>query len=404
MEQQIVDLRPPSSGTFALAATPAPKPPSGCAALTCVICGKSGHLKCCLNPKCPPEHRVGHLWPECFSEGGGRAGQHDVVLSKKAEKQHAAGKSGTVATGKPGNVQYDQSGRAYFVDLETNMVFALHDAPGATANSNSPTTEFTGLALDTLTPEVASSLPGFDADKYNAMYLDTSALLTSIDWCCHSQPMDLAALTYNAPNQCAPTTIDLSLTPFFLDTGASIHISNCESDFYRLRPVTPWAVHGVGGSAIQVIGIGSICLIIAKGIHVTLDNVLFIPGATICLISVSALTLALKCMAHFANSTCWVTYTSGAQILSGILTARRLYVVSGGHLTTRHAFAIARSPMLETWYNHLGHENYCTVANLAHQNPVTSMPLSSSPPLPPCEHCILGKQTCSSVPKVREGV
>ena len=310
MEQQIVDSRSPSSGTFALTATPAPKPLSGHAALTCVICGKLGHHKCCLNLKCPPERHVGHLWPECFSEGGGHAGQHDTVLHEKAEKQRAAGKSGTVATGKPGNVQYDQSGQAYFVDPETNMVFALHDTPGATANS--PTMEFTGLASDTLTPEVASSLSGFDADEYNAMYLDTSALLTSIDWRCHSQPVDLAALTYKAPNQHVPTTIDLSLTPFFLDTGASIHISNCESDFYRLRPVTPRAVHGVGGSAIQAIGIRSICLIIAKGIHVTLDNILFIPGATIRLISVSVLTSALKCVVHFADSTCWVTSTSSA--------------------------------------------------------------------------------------------
>ena len=191
-------------------------------------------------------------------------------------------------------------------------MFALHDTPGATANSNSPTTEFTGLASDTLTPEVVSSLPDFDADEYDAMYLGTSALLTSIDWHCHSQPVDLAALTYKAPNQCAPTTIDPSLTPFFLDTGASIHISNCKSDFYRLRPVAPRAVHGVGGSTIQVIGIGSIPLIVAKGIHVTLDNVLFILGATVRLISVLVLTSALKCIAHFADSTCWVTSASGA--------------------------------------------------------------------------------------------
>ena len=137
---------------------------------------------------------------------------------------------------------------------------------------------------------------------------------------------------------------------------------------------------------------------------ITLDNVLFIPGATVRLISVSALTSSLKYVVHFANSDCWVTSASGAHILSGTLTAHRLYAVSGGQFTAAHALTVTRAPTLETWHNRLGHANYCMVANLARQTLATDMPLSSSPPPPSCEHCILGTQTRSSVPKVREGV
>ena len=199
MEQQLADSKSTSSGTFVLAATSIPKPTTGHAALTCAVCGKSGHLKCCTNPKCPPECRVGHTWPECFSEGGGHAGQREAVLCEKAEKRHTTGKSGAVATGKPGNIRYDQSGRAYLVDPETNTAFALQDVPSAVCAQ--PTREFSGLASDILTPELVSSLPGYDTDEYDAMYLDTSALLTSLDWRCYSQPVNLAAVTYKALNQ-----------------------------------------------------------------------------------------------------------------------------------------------------------------------------------------------------------
>ena len=391
MEQQLADSKSTSSGTFVLAATSIPKPTTGCAALTCAVCGKSGHLKCCTNPKRPPEHHVSHTWPECFSEDGGHAGQCEAVLLEKAEKRCTTGKPGAVATGKLGNIQYDQSGQVYLVDPKTNTVFALQDTPSATCAQ--PTREFAGLASDILIPELVSSLLGYDTDEYDTMYLDTSTLLTSLDWCCYSQPVNLAAVTYKVPNQHALTTIDLSVIPFFLDTGASVHISNCESGFYCLHPVTPHAVHGVGGTAVQAIGIRSIHLVVTKGIHITLDNVLFISGATVCLISVSALTSSLKCVAHFANSDCWVMSASGARILSGTLTARRLYAVSGCQFTAAHALMVTHAPTLETWHNHLGHVNYHAVANLAHHTLVTGMPLSSSPPPPSCEHCILGKQT-----------
>lgn len=159
--------------------------------------------------------------------------------------------------------------------------------------------------------------------------------------------------------------MDPSLVPFFLDSGASIHISNTESDFYSLHPVPPRAVNGVGGSSIQAIGIGSIHLIIAKGIHLTLENVLFIPAATIHLISVSAICAAHRCIASFDATLCWVQARSGTQMLTGTLTSCRLYALSGGQLSADHAYLVQRQPTLQSWHRCLGHAHYRAVYDLA---------------------------------------
>ncbi|KAH7918218.1 hypothetical protein BV22DRAFT_990895, partial [Leucogyrophana mollusca] len=55
-------------------------------------------------------------------------------------------------------------------------------------------------------------------------------------------------------------------------------------------------------------------------------------------------------------------------------------------------------------HRRLGHTNYRSVVELARNGHVTGMPIDLSSEPPVCEHCILGKQTKSSVPKVREGV
>lgn len=244
MEQQIADSKSLASGNLVLAATT--KQSSSCTNKTCSVCGKSGHLKCCANPKCPPGCQIGHTWAECFSEGGGCAGQREAVLKEKAKKARAGAgytpRLGAIATGKPGTVRFsDAKGRAYFVDLDSQTVFPLHSEPTSTVSST-VTQEFAGLASDILSPEIARSFATTDAYEYNVLFLDVSALHASIDWRSHSQPVDVAAITYKAPNQHAPTTIDPAITPFFLDTGASVHISNCQSDFFRLRLVAPCAV------------------------------------------------------------------------------------------------------------------------------------------------------------------
>ncbi|KAG1867333.1 hypothetical protein F4604DRAFT_1521695, partial [Suillus subluteus] len=50
----------------------------------------------------------------------------------------------------------------------------------------------------------------------------------------------------------------------------------------------------------------------------------------------------------------------------------------------------------------LAHVNICAVFDMACSGHVTGMPTDLSTLPPKCDHCILGKQTHNSVPKVRE--
>lgn len=198
--------------------------------------------------------------------------------------------------------------------------------------------------------------------------------------------------------------MDPSIIPFFLDSGASVHISNTESDFFSLRPIPPRTVSGVGGSSIEALGVGTLRLVVSKGTHITLDQVLFIPTATVRLISVSSLCSTHRCIASFDASSCWVTARSGSRMLSGSLTSCRLYALSGGQLSADHVFLAQRVPDLQSWHRRLGHANYRAVYDLARSGNATGMPITLSTSPPVCEACILGKQTKSIVPKVCAGV
>jgi hypothetical protein len=155
--------------------------------------------------------------------------------------------------------------------------------------------------------------------------------------------VDFASITYKAPNQCKHTIVDPAVVPLFLDSGASVHISNDEADFFSLRPIAPRSVNGVGGLSIQAVGISTLRLVIARGIYITLDNMLFIPAAMVCLISVSALCEAHQCIASFDAANCWVQSCNGNCMLSGTLTSHCLYALSRGQLSAEHALWPTRS-------------------------------------------------------------
>jgi len=163
-------------------------------------------------------------------------------------------------------------------------------------------------------------------------------------------------------------------------------------------------VKGVGGSIIHAIGIGSIKLMVARGAHILLENVLFIPSATIRLISVSAICRGSKLTAHLDEFSCWLTKKSGAKIASGVLgKTRSLYSLTSSNPSVEHAYFSQRIPNLETWHRRLGHTNYTSIVNMARKGLVEGMPIDLSTEPPKCQHCILGKQTKSLVPKIREG-
>ncbi|KAG2157898.1 uncharacterized protein EDB93DRAFT_1100712 [Suillus bovinus] len=265
VEQQIINIEKSKSGDVAMAAT-----------------GRSNNAKNHNNhdhPACDTCGHTSHPTKDCFGKGGAIEGKRDEVLARKRATRKAKGSitSKAAATGKPGSLQYDTTGRAYLLDSKTHQV--IYVATPDPANPSTPSAEFASLVSDTITPAFICELSAEEEDEYMALAA-VEALTTSLDWRLHIRPVNFTGITYKVPNQHQCTIIDPSIVPLFLDSGASIHISNEESDFFSLHPIPPRAVNGVSGSSIQAVGVGTLCLVITRGIHITLDNVLFIPAAT----------------------------------------------------------------------------------------------------------------------------
>ena len=111
---------------------------------------------------------------------------------------------------------------------------------------------------------------------------------TSLDWTTHTKPIDIATISEISPlQQNKRTPLSLDDLPFYINTGATVHISPEHSDFLTLRPIAAQSIKGVGGSSVTAIGLGDIKLHIAHGAHIVLQNVLYIPNAAVRLISVS---------------------------------------------------------------------------------------------------------------------
>lgn len=83
------------------------------------------------------------------------------------------------------------------------------------------------------------------------------------------------------------TNVVLKHHSFYVDTGATGHLSQEQDDFLTLHPISPHSVKGVGGSLISVISVGDIKLKIVHGASITLKDALCVPDAAVHLISCS---------------------------------------------------------------------------------------------------------------------
>jgi len=260
--------------------------------------------------------------------------------------------------------------------------------------------------------DVAQAMLQDNEFEFAAFLCENNASIVSIDWTKHSTQPDpsqvpaepVAFTASRTPMTCLPAS------PFILDSSANCHVSPKRSDFKSLCPIPPISVKGFGGSSAQAVGMGSIELCVASGLKISLSNVLFIPSSTVCLMSVSALNRGGNYTCHFDSLACWVTNRSGTMILRGALSGKRnLYMINlpSAHVAHSPCSLIAlyseRKPDIETWHRHLGHVNVWSIVDMARGGAVEGMTVDLSSLPPKCTHCVLGKQTRSPVPKVREG-
>lgn len=358
----------------------------------------------CANPNCKsPTHEM----PYCVKPGGGMQGKS--IDEAKAAQRAAKGKTARPASATSMQTFSGPNGQAYaLIDCTIYPVSAPHTPRSSAPSSPHPTSatlssSFAGLSTDL--PESLLS-PG-DSFEHAAWAAIGDDPIASVDWTTCSAPFDFANLTVAPVEHNGRLPMSLDSHPFWLDTGATSSISFERSDFSTLHPIPPHPIRGVGGSSILAVGMGTVILVIGRGLKLQLDNVLYIPNATVRLISVSAMNAQHHFTTSFGEDRCWITNRSGATICSGTLSqSRRLYTLSLTRISTHHSafFVKARPPTLETWHARLGHANYRTVYDMARSSVVEGMPIDLSLEPPKCESCILGKQVHNSVPKVREGM
>ena len=158
-------------------------------------------------------------------------------------------------------------------------------------------------------PLVADSMSPADHEEYATIaWLDiTGDLNASVDWQQRRRNIDVAAISV-APVEPHAHLNDVFLlqSPLLLNSGCTTHILPERSDFLMLKPISNCVVKGVNGSSISAIGIGFIKLVVEKGSHLTLENVLFIPSSTVHLLSIACITDSTNCNITFSQSFAYI--------------------------------------------------------------------------------------------------
>ncbi|CDO77251.1 hypothetical protein BN946_scf184753.g1 [Trametes cinnabarina] len=328
--------------------------------------------------------RKGHAATDCFQPGGVMEGKRAEVEARIAARK-VKGASKDKDSGKAPKTLYDHEGRAYFLAEPAPSSPPVVDAAHTAVSDPVPL-----LTTDGPDPSWLSSLDSCGDSAYEAYLACSAPLVCSLDW-----DSD-AAFSVSTPAA--------SSEPFLFDSGASTHVSPLRSDFTTLTPISPHGIRGVNGSIIYAVGIGQIHLTVGRGKRLTLEHALYVPNATVRLISVRALCDGPHAYrVDFAADGVTVRHRSGALFFTGRRVNRGLYALSGPAPEVSSALVSASPPTLETWHRCLGHANYratYTVAKAVHASG-TPVNLSSHPPK--CDACIRGKQTRTPVPSVREG-
>ena len=203
-----------------------------------------------------------------------------------------------------------------------------------------------------------------------------------------------------------------SSLPFIIDSGASCHISPFLLDFKSITPIKPHPIMGLGDHSISAVGMGTIELQTPSG-FLSLHKALFVSTSGVRLLSVYLLG-ENGFNAHFypRKGHCFISDAQNSVVACGtLLPGRKLFALSSFNIPIHahpffpsSAYYSSHPPDVDCWHKHPGHCGPQSVLDMACSHAVEGMRVNTSSSPLKCPHCILGKQTRSSVPKVREGV
>ncbi|PIL36540.1 hypothetical protein GSI_00229 [Ganoderma sinense ZZ0214-1] len=183
------------------------------------------------------------------------------------------------------------------------------------------------------------------------------------DWV---QQLDYVALAAVHSGPVALTSNDAH--PWYLDSGASMHLSPIKSNFTSLRPIAPHAICGVNSSVIHVTTVGTIKCPLPNGHILELINVLYVPTATVCLISIRALCDSYSnYTVTFSRSGMSLRSPSGNLLFQASRNSNTMFTLNMASPSSSPstAFIVTHRSNIETIHHHYSHPSYSIAYNIA---------------------------------------
>lgn len=128
-----------------------------------------------------------------------------------------------------------------------------------------------------------------------------------------------------AQRTAAQRSASLDGEPFIFDSGATDHVSPVRSDFKTFHLVTSTQVTGIGGASCNVVGQGTVDLLMPSGHKLSLSDVLYIPSANDRIISVLKVIRSAGYRGILDSDSWEITNRSNEVVASGPV-GRNLYL------------------------------------------------------------------------------
>jgi hypothetical protein len=168
-------------------------------------------------------------------------------------------------------------------------------------------------------------------------------------------------------------------TGWYLDTGASRHVSGNEATFDSLDSNWASLVSTTGGHNHQIAGTGSVSFYLGTGSIKKVDDVLYVPGITKNLLSVGALT-DRGYIACFDRNRCHLINSRTKRIMAtGVRNpSNGLYQLVTHNArdspTTEVNISVATMDVACRWHCRLAHLNWQSLHNLSSSGNVKGLP------------------------------
>jgi hypothetical protein len=199
------------------------------------------------------------------------------------------------------------------------------------------------------------------------------------------------------------TIAHLGALEWFLDSGATMHCTPDEDDLFNVRKIAPVPIRGVNGQRIYASKVGSVTFKLKGNRKLTINGVLLLPDAALRLISIGRLSDA-GLDSRFSRHHATIIREDTEKIVATATRVRKgLYSLDLSFAAVQSINAASSGVPISTWHGRLGHPAEDHVERLAKSGAVSGMHVDLSVHPPACQHCIIGKQTVATVPKLREG-